>query len=685
MIKLRGICITNELNRYNHKFTESSLVENYDQQWGQPLPSFANHNHTKAIGYTTLSGIFIEPHFMCLQNSLFVPETEKDEEEVKSFCYDFLYNDRVLKNKNDYDYLKEKLKQYIKGDVKYYYTNGAFIYNEGIVKRAFPDLYAKINEGLIDINFLKPILPGIYQIGEFIVYAHKYFRRGYSYLNTLNTPFLERIEKLKGGTNKVQVAIDLDCIGLASVQRKEYEYSYWGGPVFEDKIENISLGVSVFNNDNYNELMSEVRRTEMGWYLQDDIKTFECEELIDLPNILKGNQQYYGCRYVHSMVDKETYVPIHLDGAVRVYDDEKMINRLDIRMDSAKRNTLYTKIWRLDGSIAISLWKELISHYYRDNTLIGEYFGGKDEVLLQEKKHLAQEEKVISLKDYVPDNITVDSGIKCFIAYSPARSFKKNYDIYIIPTTSIINKTTECATVESISITFNKLLKTKRLKIRLPSAKTVAYCDLVDNLPTYYCKDAKTANIVFGSVKEFCEIWDKRGDDRLVTFSLKIPYATRTATISFAGHVNSFCKYFSSPLFSEIPNNETDLNDWILKFYEADKALFRLLKDVNPLSFVKKNDIIVIDRKSLESEDVYSIKKNDKAIYVELKLPNEDIELLNNEGVGVACIITDEKLQCSKCGKDYRKCNCILFIDRNIFLNVQHFTPIGVFWTNRKD
>ena len=53
---------------------------------------------------------------MCMLNSMFVPETEQDEKNVKKFCYDYLYKERVLKNKKDYDYLKDKLTNY--GDLK---------------------------------------------------------------------------------------------------------------------------------------------------------------------------------------------------------------------------------------------------------------------------------------------------------------------------------------------------------------------------------------------------------------------------------------------------------------------------------------------------------------------------------------------------------------------------------------
>lgn len=108
--------MTNEINRYNHKFTEKAIIENYNEHWMQPFPSFANHNHTKAVGYTLYSGLYFEPQYMCMLNSMFVPETEQDEKNVKKFCYDYLYKERVLKNKKDYDYLKDKLTNY--GDLK---------------------------------------------------------------------------------------------------------------------------------------------------------------------------------------------------------------------------------------------------------------------------------------------------------------------------------------------------------------------------------------------------------------------------------------------------------------------------------------------------------------------------------------------------------------------------------------
>mgnify|MGYP005831289865 CR=1 FL=1 len=89
------------------------------------------------------------------------------------------------------------------------------------------------------------------------------------------------------------------------------------------------------------------------------------------------------------MINDVTNRPYHLDGAIRAYTMEKMVQRLDVDIKHSGRDTQYTKIWRIDGDIEIALWKELITHYYRDNMQIGEYFGGVDsKINLSHTKHI---------------------------------------------------------------------------------------------------------------------------------------------------------------------------------------------------------------------------------------------------------------------------------------------------------
>ena len=76
-----------------------------------------------------------------------------------------------------------------------------------------------------------------------------------------------------------------------------HEYAYWWGPKFNDDLGGIPTGVTRFENENYSTLMSPILRTECGWYIQDDSRTFECEEITDVKNIDSSNDSY-GCRYV---------------------------------------------------------------------------------------------------------------------------------------------------------------------------------------------------------------------------------------------------------------------------------------------------------------------------------------------------------------------------------------------------
>ncbi len=101
----------------------------------------------------------------------------------------------------------------------------------------------------------------------------------------------------------------------------------------------------------------------------------------------------WGCRYVHSMLNPSTGLPTHLDGAIRLYNEENILERIDKKNDISKcgKNSKYIKLWRIDNDFSVSLWKELISSFYRENSLIGQYFGGIDEKYEQIKKRVHKE------------------------------------------------------------------------------------------------------------------------------------------------------------------------------------------------------------------------------------------------------------------------------------------------------
>ncbi|MBR6573042.1 MAG: hypothetical protein IKK77_04950 [Clostridia bacterium] len=680
MLTCNGIAVTDEINLYNEKFSLQAMYHAYEKQWDTIFPSFANHNHKISIGYSKLTGIYIDSKMAYTTNSITIGENEEEEKRIRNVNYHLLYKTNVLDNIEQYKTLEHKLGDYIVGDKTYYWTNCVFIHNKDIVKRVFPELIKKMEKGLINLELLSPVLPGIYKMGEYLIFAHLYFRRSYSYLNTLNTPFLSHIESLDPTDKSVKIAIDLDCIGLAGTEHAEHEYSYWWGPKFNDDLKSIPLGVTRHENEHYNKLFSEFLRTEFGWYIQDDKHTFESEEITDIPNIKIDGNNMYACRFVHSMVDDVTGVPTHLDGAVRTYSDDRMIERLDISIKDSDRDTLYTKIWRIDGAIPISIWKELITHYYRDNMMIGEYFGGKDEKLeYQLQKRNDKELSETDLKDFLPCDILRGEGIKIYFSYDQQTILEDKYDIYVRTDSFIKLEKQINKFIESQTISLCKLIERKGSKVRIPFCKNIGFFDMVYNYPTFECRTTSDANVIISAIKEMCEIWHRNGDDRVVSFTIKTPLNERSGVFRFLGHVDDFCKYYENK-FDYIPD-DANVYNWLAKSYKFLCDTFSTFeKDTHPFDIINSCGNLSIKRNFVPAKKIKSWNEDGSTT---LLLTKEEVEVIKKKRITAVVAFINEETHCSKCGKIYQNCKCISLIDKNVFEEIKSCKLIGATWTNR--
>lgn len=61
MIKMRGIAVTDQINRYNEKLDFEGMIRAYENAWDKGFPVGINHDHTKCIGWSQLNGIYMEP------------------------------------------------------------------------------------------------------------------------------------------------------------------------------------------------------------------------------------------------------------------------------------------------------------------------------------------------------------------------------------------------------------------------------------------------------------------------------------------------------------------------------------------------------------------------------------------------------------------------------------------------
>jgi hypothetical protein len=154
------------------------------------------------------------------------------------------------------------------------------------------------------------------------------------------------------------------------------ELEYWRGPEFSDEIEAIPSGVTEHKASDRIRMYEGVDRAQFWWKAEDDDRkrTFEAEEIRNEASF-GVSEDYFGCRYVHAEYSSSEKVITHFDGAIRGYELDKMVERMDVPIDRAGKHADYTKLFRIDGKLGVAQWKAAVVDYFRGNYLFSEYFG----------------------------------------------------------------------------------------------------------------------------------------------------------------------------------------------------------------------------------------------------------------------------------------------------------------------
>lgn len=679
MIVANGTVANDRINKYGERLLPEAIFSAYQQQWVDVLPYTVNHDSTRRIGSARISGIFIEPGATYLANQMLIPENKAEKMKIDGQVNKSYVFRTEKEHGHDFIMLESLLSGVLSEKKKRIYTDSVAIIDEGIVPKMIPKLWEQLDaDGLISLCNLTPVLPGIFQHGEFLIYAHSYLRRSLSRLNGLNVPFLACLQEKMPNA---KIALDADMIGLAGTESSHREYAYWWGPEFNDDLSQIPFGVSRFENEHYDCLMSPIIRTECGWYIQDETRTFECEEVADVRNIYDSCDMY-GCRYVHSMLSADSGLPYHLDGAIRAYDDEKMLHRLDVNLKHADRNTVYTKLWRVDQQIPVETWKELITHYYRDNHLIGEYFGGTDQRQREyvEKKEISHSSTDLA-NELIPVNLKPGDGIRAFIAIEEKEEDFNGYDVKFRPRTYSGPLNQPIRAIEYEAITLCKHLCALGLVVRTPYCQRLAFNDTVFNFPIMTCKSIDIANSVIHAVFDFIKIWYYSHDDRIISFGIKANYTDYAVKYSFVGHVNDFFSLSQNFDFS-IPTESEKMVDWAT---DLRKSLDRYnISYLHPTlgAMLASDDTIIYKRIFLDSP-LTPITVNDDGCTADILVLSETAQEISENNITATVALNVKNSICCKCRRRYSQCDCIKFLDPQCTDDLVEFDLVGEFWTNR--
>lgn len=680
MKKLISVYSSNKVNKKNMKM-EISGLSSAVQNSLDGFPMYFGHNYHKPIGWTHSLGLFIEPKIVRALGTAYLPENEDEYKLIENKIKEYSYRNLDEHFEKFIHVLDEGLLDFYSGKQKYSNTECVSVIDKEIVRKVFPKIFENEDKsGLISLKDLKSINPGVYQIGEYLLFAHSYFRRSLSRLNTLNEEFLRQLENVKLNPElDVKIALDLDLIGLAETYDKRYEFQYWRGPLFKDNLRNISEGVTVYSANDNQKLFSGISRTEFGWYKQDNKKTLECEEIADEPSYGLNNESY-GCRYIHSMLDEEKQSPYHLDGAIRLYSEERMIERLDIDIKKASRDTTYTKLWRIDGNINIILWKSLIVDYFRDNTLISEYLEGKTEEDTISPYLFASEKK----EKYIPLNLQREKGVRLLVSFHKSEELMKGNYIKNPDFLSWGNKSYEV--MDTNALTLIKMLKNE---IQLDFNKDIQYIDyndLITNLPLmiFSSKSAvRDAWFARAQIYKLCKAWNENGDDRVVTFTIGINYKDNLVYYSYLGHVSDMVIWMRKDKH-EYPLTFKEINKWSEKVSATLDKTFINEEILDLSKIIDEYGVMNLNREEFEGDFKRVYDDQEKAMMLELKIPQDEMNMLEDEGVTLVQPVWIRKSTCSNCKKEYKSCNCIKIIEKNVFEVIDEMEYLTPIWTNRK-
>ena len=659
-----GIFTNSSVNKYGYRFSVESIENAFSETWKTGRPMFISHDYHRPIGWTKPLGLYIDPLEVRLYGIASFFETKEEKDNIKQDIDNFLEQINKI-DVNEKTRLEKSLKGLLSGNEVFMNRECTCVIDKEIVSKV---LNYKIDEkdkrALIPINDLEVIAPGVFEIDGYTVFAHRYFRRSLSELNNLNDIFLKKLLSLKNNPKvEVKIAIDPHTIGLKDTYREPSELEYWWGPKFNDSLLDIPEGVSHYKANNEQKEFHGISGTQFWWHKQNNIQSLECEEIRDMPSLGIGEDKY-ACRYVHSMIDNNTGLSYHLDGAMRIYDENSFLERIDTDISKAGKNTEYVKLWRVDGEIDIVLWKELLNDFYRDNRLVGEYLLG-DKLENIQKENTQQNLYKVKLTDYMPK----DHGYNIFISYYKRGEFLNRNEVEVLS--------------DNIEYTALDLLKLIIRDIRTPifideNTNYIAYEDLDINFPIIIFRGKNAINLANKTMQHLytlCEHFYVNKDDRIITISIGIEYEDKIAIFSFVSHIEAmYTSYKKNPI--EFPDSN-DIGKWcdMQHKFLANNYVVEKISD----SYLDKNGLFFINR--FDISNLIEIEDN-KTYYLRTK--NKELaEAASNGLIKIYPASIIKKSTCLKCKKEYIKCDCSVFLDENCTVKLENFELYGFFISTR--
>jgi hypothetical protein len=701
---VKGVFAADSVTRDGRRLPLEALVAFLQDSWNRPRPSLVGHDAHRPIGWTWPIGIHLEPNLARLLGMGTLAETQEERTKLAEAYRSEMIESVLLRVSDSLPQLESLLGPHLNGNEKVHDLGCTALIGDQLATRVFPRLFADVDgDGLVALGDLDAIFPGVYRIGELLVFADSYFRRSLSRPNFLNAELLRELERLVGDDGvRVRIRLDPDAVGLATTALEPFEFEYCHGPKFRNDLSNIAPGVTRHEAEQLHSLFDGVSRTEFWWQsrLNKDKAQrehiLEIEELRDHETFGDRNNLSWGCRYVHSIVNEITGRIEHLDGAVREYDDSEFVLRLDTNIGRAGRHTKYTKLWRVDGSLPFSTWKTLIYYHFRNNSLVGEYFDGQSHASESMVQSAATKSPIVPLgsssisqavaRTFVPYSMSAGQGVRAIVTFHRSPSTRRPAGCTVIPDREWVRDGAKQAAVDATTIDLVKLAKSRHVAIEIPPhTALIAYEDLYTQFPLIRHVQKDTLVRCLEVFRELISVWADRDDNRIVTFTNGMLLDDREVWLSVMGHVKDVSSWFAQK--KPFPPSDTaGLTDWMR---EARAYLDSCIVDPDIPSLVdvvSPYGLFDIDRKQID-RDAYKLDRDAKSgrpvVHLRLDAENPAAQLCASGVITFAPVFVIKSSECSSCGAEYRDCDCCKYLVSDVTEAVRDCSFLGLFWTDR--
>ncbi len=459
-----GIFANDQINLAGTCIPASSLMKGHVEQvtkqhsTGQTIgsPSHIQHDMHRPIGWSKVIGHFIDGSMVRVIGYMQIAETDQEKTALNTLTSRYWethheegmqqYREELLRNVGPIEI----------ENPRYMRIESYVISHPDLAATLYPELFDEAKDlvdkdGLTDYRALRKraaeIQPGIFHdpARDLLIFSHRYFRRSLSHRNKLNEYFLTSFNRAAEELDKVATArlrLDRDLIGHSATLKHLIELEHWHGPIFNDDIQSIPNGVSEHKASERARYFEGIDKTHFWWKHPEtrsdgshisEYRTFEVEELIENPSGGLPEDQF-GCRYAHAEYSQEFSAVTHFDGAIRAYPAQDYLERIEKAIDRAGKRSIYTKLFRFDGTIPIHTWKRLLSDFFRGNPLIPEYLSGNRETTSSKADYPA--ENVDRLPDQLCAFISLSPGsIPHRISIEPTiATLPGGYEIEIVQT-----------------------------------------------------------------------------------------------------------------------------------------------------------------------------------------------------------------------------------------------------------